>query len=161
LREALKWVRRMEEQAKQHDPGYKDMFALAALKHSGEVNQTLFKWCDRDVHEEDLWTTDLLQTLVTVIFEKQFSSKFLVNLVVEFRRLIDPDGTVPFRKELLQPELTRLARRACQIEGAGKEAAVQAVVQPLIGLFLSSRHSFENFLQALEVINFFTRRGRV
>lgn len=161
LREALKWARRMEKQAKQHDSEYKDMFALAALKHSGEVHQTLFKWCKRKGSDNELWTTDLLQTLVTVLLEKQVSGKLLVNLDDEFRRLMNPDGTKLFRKKILAPEAIRLARRACQVEGPEKEETVQRVVQALMQLFDSSLHSFENFLQALEVVNFFTRRGSV
>ncbi len=158
LSEVLGWARRMEAEAKDLDPEYKDAFALAVLKHSGAIRKTVFKWKEGR-GAEDLWTSDLLQELIEASVEERFSSKFLLNLEREFRALIDPDQRL-LQRYLLEPEARRLIERAYlpDADAGRKRQAVREMTQILMRLHSQSRHSFDNFLQALGIIDFFTRR---
>jgi len=163
LSEVLKWARGMEKAAKLIDDN-KDAFALAVLKHSGEIHQTVFKW-----REGDMWIPDVFEEMITQIRNGDFSDTFLKNIDKEFRRLLNPDGTLTDR-HLLEPETKRLIERACQLERLVGEAkddyikrkkhAIDLFVNKMVTLYNAST-SLENILFALGIIDFCVRRGTI
>lgn len=169
LGEVLKWARQMEHAAKEFDRDQKNAFAIAVLKHSGEICHTVFPWWTEEEESIIVWTTDLFQQVMTPIINEQFSRKFLVNLDQEFRRLINPDKTLtPLR--ILKPEARRLITRACQMErGPGEDQkafeakrtkAITDMTQAVIQLNDRSPDSFENVLAAFKILDFFTRKEK-
>jgi CRISPR-associated protein Cmr2 len=162
LVEVLKWSQRMEHEAKAID-ARKDAFAVAVLKHSGEIRKTVFKW-----RENDIWTPDMFNTILTQIKNDNFSATFIANLEREFSPLMEPDGTLPDPR-LIYPEIKRLLSRSCQIKpipgeskpdfDARKANAIQEMVNVVNQLLFRSRNSFDNFLSALQVIDFLARKA--
>ncbi len=165
LSEALKWSQRMEHEAKELDKEWKDAFAIAVLKHSGEIHKTVFKW-----REDEWWTTKIFQDLMAQVGEgKNFSSTFITGLDREFRRLMDADGQF-LLINMIEPEIQRLLKRACQLERKEHESqeefqekkrqAIVAMTKNIMALHKRSG-PFENFLSALRMIDFLTRKVTV
>jgi len=161
LSEVLKWARRMEKEAKEIDDN-KDAFAISVIKHSGDIYKTAFKW-----YYNEIRTTDIFDTLVQQIKTGHFSGKSLMNLDTEFRRMTDVDGKLTDRK-MVVAEMKRLVIRSCQMKRdqgesrddfkARKDDAVKTMTENLKTLNSISRRSFENFLSALGIIDFLTRK---
>lgn len=164
LSEVLKWSRRMEHAAKEIDEE-KDAFAIAVLKHSGEIHKTIFKW-----RENEIWTTDIFENLMQQLREEIFSSKFITNLDREFRLVMDHQGKLADRRGV-ESEIRRLITRACQMRRQKDESpnefrerkdnAIKKMISDIIWLNTRSRHSFENFLAALNIIDFLVRKVAV
>lgn len=160
LTEVLAWARRMEKEAKKIDMG-KDAFGLAILKHSGEINKTVYKWkCNGD------WTTDLVDKLISYI-KNDFSSTFIRYFQFEFRSLMDNNGRLDPEKlsdGMVKIEMKRLIDRAyldntgivIEKKQAEKEKKVNDLLASLWKLYLSSRY-FNNFLSLLDFAVFMER----
>jgi len=160
LTEVLSWARRMEKEAKRIDMS-KDAFGLALLKHSGEINKSVYKWkCDGD------WTTDLVNEFVSYI-KNDFSSTFIRNFQFEFRPLMDDNGRLIPEKisdDMVKGEMKRLIDRAYlenngipkEQKRAEKEKKVNDFLASLWKLYLSSRY-FNNFLSLLDFAVFMER----
>jgi len=85
LGEVLKQARFMEKRAKDTEKN-KDALAIALLKHSGEIIETVFKWKYSWTPAEG--TAGFLQQLVDVLSRQEFSDKFAYILRNEFSRLV-------------------------------------------------------------------------
>ena len=80
--EALEWVRMVEEEAKEID-AQKDAFAIAVLKHSGEIRKAVMKWTYNDKS-----TTALIEEIVKALKDEEFSNTFIKSLRAELRLLM-------------------------------------------------------------------------
>jgi len=179
LGEVLNRARQMEKAAKRLD-GDKDAFALAVLKHSGEVHEAIFKW-----RYNGNWTLDLLAGLVEkitgggkdveknnldgpVAAEQEFSNKFIKSLNLEFVKLMDEDGYF-WEDNLVLAEVKRLVARSCllrkkpgetlQAYELRKKLAVNVLHKNVESLYYSGS-SLKNFLSALSLADFLAREVR-
>lgn len=153
LSEVLKWSHTTEKAAKDVNEE-KDRFSIAVLKHSGEIQKTVFKWKD-----QEKWTTDIFNQIIVRIGDKEFSGTFLNSLDMEFRKLMNQDGTFS-EPTLIKTEIKRLVERSCQIdrqEHEKREKALQDMTRDVTALF-ESYSIAENFLSALGIIDFLTRK---
>jgi len=173
LGEVLSWARKMEGEAKDIDEN-KDAFALAVLKHSGEIHKTIYKW-----RYDGNWTMDLLKELIDRIkgtakeqinsgtnpLRQEFSNKFIKTLNQEFQKIMDEDGNL-YEDSLIKSEIKRLLRRSCLLwKKPGetlkefelrKKLTVQSLLERLETLYTFSI-SFQNFLSALNIADFLAR----
>ena len=164
LSEALKWTHTTEKAAKEAN-AEKDRFALAVLRHSGEIHHTLFKW-----KEGDVWMPRIFHRIVTRIRKEVFSTTFLDHLEREFRPLLDQLGEMSYN-ELLQAEIKRLIEKSCLLAKRPNEsrerfekrksAAIRAMSGDLLKLLASKspKRWGENVFSALGIIDFFTRKA--
>lgn len=167
LSEVLKWARRMKHEAKEN--GGRDAFAMAVLKRSGEIRKVVFKWqCDDSSTIEIL--EDFIKSLKPDRHTKQmnFSSTFIRNLGVEFRRLMDEKGKYEHR-DIVKTEMRRLIERSCMMtrrENETKEAFLQRkkkTINDLTGkldILYANSKSGDNFLSSLDIAYFIERGGR-
>ncbi|NLI12587.1 MAG: type III-B CRISPR-associated protein Cas10/Cmr2 [Peptococcaceae bacterium] len=183
LGEVLDWAGKMEREAKGIDD-YKDAFALAVIKHSGEIHKFLYKWrCGNE------WTVDLLNTLINkireneainqhvpndivnrtgILYIREFSNTFIKNLNREVRRLFDDNiKNIEFNVDkLIKTEIKRLLRRSCLLGREPGEAqtdyetrkneAVSSLCKTIETLYTNSV-SLENFLATLNIADFLAR----
>jgi CRISPR-associated protein Cmr2 len=122
LSETLQWARKMEKQAKDVDG--KDAFAIAAVRHSGQITTTKLKWkidSDKEDYSDDNMATQSLQ----IIYEQlrdHFSSKWIRILENESDIFADAakDSTTEF---MFKSELRRLVQRGYDSDDKDKEKA--------------------------------------
>ncbi|HOV80953.1 MAG TPA: type III-B CRISPR-associated protein Cas10/Cmr2 [Bacillota bacterium] len=178
LGEVLNRARQMEQKAKELDGG-KDAFALAVLKHSGEIHEAVFKW-----RNDGVYSVDLLAGLVDRIAgggkyskskavdpdtaEQKFSSNFIKVLNLELAKLMDEDGYFLEDGPVLA-EVKRLAARSCMIRKKPDESPeeykrrkgreVEDFCKDIERLYYSSRN-LKNFLDALNLADFLAREVR-
>lgn len=151
LSEVLKWARKMEKEAKEE--GGRDAFAIAVLKHSGEINKTVWKWGLNENGESR--RTELLEELVKELQDDKrgFSNTFIKNLNIEFMKLDEIED------KWVKTELKRLLDRACQIKGdkETKDKKVKKWQNELFDLYIDSPTK-DNFLSFLNIADFLARR---
>ncbi|GAK61610.1 CRISPR-associated protein, Crm2 family [Candidatus Vecturithrix granuli] len=158
LSEVVKWARDMEKAAKKIDDN-KDAFALAVLKRSGEIQQTVFKW-----REGETWIPDVFDEIIKQIRNEKFSGTFLQNLDKEFRRLLDHrDNWKPDHINVnhFDTEARRLITRSYQGPADAKKETVVTMEHMLNQLRVGSKRSVENLLFAFGIIDFLTRKGAI
>lgn len=175
LGEVLKWARLMEEKAKNKDG--KDAFALAVLKHSGEIHQTIFHWRYKDLNP--LFT---LEKVMTLLGQDKFSDTFIRKLRRELQPLALPEFW-PKRKEskdfplpgllvkdfpaseeeIVEIEVSRLLERACQVPPKKREADFKKnlaeLKKELSTLYIQEK--LENLLTFLEIAAFLSREVNI
>jgi len=180
LGEVLSRARQMEQTAKKLDEGDKDAFAMAVLKHSGEVHETVFKW-----RHDGNWTLDFLTGIVDKITGggkevkenmtaetdaavQEFSNNFIKSLNRELVNLMDEDGCF-WEDNLILAEVKRLVARSCLIRKKPgeslklyklrKQLAVSNLNKDIEGLYYDSRN-LKNFLASLNLVDFLAREVR-
>lgn len=152
--EVLKKARQMESLAK--TSGGRNAFAMATMKHSGEVQETVFKWGagPSNLH----WQA--LHHITNALRSDVVSSKFIFNLSTELYQLaginsvrIDqPDAEalfIEFRRLLLRAKSTTTTpEQINQLWNALKDLyrASQAQKQPI-----------RNFIHSLHIADFISR----
>ena len=152
LSEVLKWARMMEkEEAKKK--GGRDAFAIAVLKHSGEISKTIWKW-DLDENGKSK-KIELLKDLIKELKDDKegFSHTFIKNLNIEFMKIDEIEN------EWVEAELRRLLERACQIKGdkERKKRKLEEWQEKLFSLYIDAAKK-ENFLSFLNIADFLARR---
>lgn len=154
LSETLKWARKMEHEAK--DDGGRDAFAIAVLKHSGEIRKTRFKWMYGDSS-----TIKILENLVKS-FKTDFSDTFFRNLGTEFMQLMDKDGKYN-NKPLVKTEIKRLIKRSCMMKNDNIELKNRTISDLTDKLSILHTHSDSliNFISALSIAEFIERGGAI
>lgn len=164
LSEALKWSHTTEKAAKNAN-AEKDRFAIAVLRHSGEIHQTLFKW-----KKDKQWIPAIFHRIVCRVGKGVFSPKFLASLDLEFRPLLDPIGEIA-DPCLLEAEIRRLVERSCVLTRQSKESrdafekrrnvAIRTMRHDMLALLdcTSPTRPIDNFFSALGIIDFFTRKA--
>lgn len=178
LSEVLNYARAMEkkakaidnhiknkEQFKKDNPDYifKNAFALAVLKHSGEIHETVFKWTYQN-ENTTLWTTEIAQDLTNHLKSKKLSDKFITNLSMEFESLMNDNGELPFSQnepefhQLFKKEMYRLAERASK---QMDKSALKTLVNSLFIVYeqseIENALSLQNFLDLMSICEFIGR----
>lgn len=154
LSEVLNWCRKLEKEAKDKDND-KNAFAIAVMKHSGEINSAILKWGEKE--SENL---DVLKNLTNDLANGIYSKTFINNLSEEFF------GLDSLRIEVLQAELRRLLARSSNILRKEKESKeeylkrkkekIEKTTVQLKSIYKEDL-KFENFLSALFIAEFISR----
>ncbi len=102
-------AREMEKLAKQNNDNEKNSFAIAVLKRSGEINQTVWKW----KQDNKKYTTKILENLIQELQkENGISNTFIKNIQVEFNKLQNEKGDLSVNSLLLETEFKRLLKKS-------------------------------------------------
>ncbi|RMF60002.1 MAG: type III-B CRISPR-associated protein Cas10/Cmr2 [Calditrichaeota bacterium] len=153
LSEVLKWVRKIEKEAKDRDQN-KDKLAIAVLKHSGEIEKCVIPWYLLD----NTPVLDILQKLHNAWRGELLSTNFVRQLFNSFHRLLDTEGDF-MHKNLLSVEMERLVKRSVLNKGKtgeGKEY-IDALVKQL-NQFLVENPKLKDFMSFLGIADFMERK---
>lgn len=170
--EVLKQVRKTEKQAKEVDG--KNAFAITVLKHSGEIQEAVYKWESDQKENMDNWKN--LGRLVEFIATEEgdngkgsFSNTFIQNLTAEFTQLtghnlsdIDTKRrNSKFLDAALSKEIERLVTRSLKVFEAKEtdNKRRQELTEIVQSLWIEApRPRSRNFIHALHVADFLTRK---
>lgn len=163
LSEVLKMTRRVEQKAKQQ--GRRNAFCITTIKHSGEIQETVMKWGKGEATTQN-WES--LQKMVGYLVPEKdeetakFSPKFIQSLSTELMELgksMNPETL----EKIVTAESKRLLKRA-KASGTSKEM-VEGATNTLVEIWsatndekLSLEDKVQNFIHALQIIDFFTRK---
>lgn len=158
LSEVLNWTRKVEHEAKDIDDN-KDAFAMAVLKHSGEIDKAVFKWkC------EGIFVADIIADIANQINTDTLSNTFIKRLNQEMLKLMDKEG-IYSDDQIIKTELKRLLTRSCmRLKNESKEKFEKRrkeTVQTLCGQLhniLADSKSTNNFLSLLNITDFIARQ---
>lgn len=168
LGETLKRARKMEKAAKEN--GGRNAFGLAVLKHSGEIEESVFKWNYNGYDEEQsdvaISSIKLLEDLVDHLKKEEFSNTFIKSLNLEFRKLMDDDYKIK-DEGMIKTEIGRLVGRSCMLSKKADESdsafkdrkkeTIKDLSDKLYQLYLNSKN-FQNFLSFLNIADFLHRK---
>ncbi|MEW5822123.1 MAG: type III-B CRISPR-associated protein Cas10/Cmr2, partial [Cyanobacteriota bacterium] len=152
LGEVLKRARKMEKAAK--EKGNRNAFGIAVLKHSGEIEETVFKWGESQA------SIGLLSDLIDHLKKEEFSNTFIKSLNVELHRLMNDEGKIDNHKadDIIDTELKRLLIRSRnESKGITKDKAIE-LAEKIFSLFKSKSNDVQNFLSFLNIADFLTGR---
>lgn len=166
LAEVLKQARRTEKKAK--NEGGKNAFAITAMKHSGEVQETVLKWGKNSI--TDIWQA--LEYITNKLKDDTFSSKFISNLTTELYQLAGQNLASLSQEfdKVVYAESERLIKNAfIEFEGKRDKAAKKEQVDLLaekLKVIYESRNpkrekefaATQNFIHALQIADFLTRK---
>ncbi len=170
LSEVFKWARKMGKIAK-NMRDKKNAFAIAVMKHSGEIEQSVLPWFTEhkkeNLNQQTFWFLDILENVTRNINKEYFSNTFIKNLSYELLKLKDNLSDLPNNelKEAMEYELKRLIERS-YIEGNVKEEIrkkrIEKMQQNILKLFKTCMEYWEqqpvnNFLSTLHIIDFISR----
>jgi len=157
LSEVLHWARVSEKLAKKkYKENGKNAFCIAVLKHSGEIHQTTWKW-SYNTSISLISTLNIISTLLNKLVSEDLSSKFIKNLDIEFRKLLNEKEEIIWsNKAMLKFELERLLLRAKSSDFDKKDA--KQLAADIFGLFdADNTLNMSNFIQLLEIVDFLHR----
>lgn len=152
-------AREMEKKAKKVDG--KNAFAIALMKHSGEMRECAAKWDYEEIRKPG-GTIELIETLAKLIRCEELSNKFIYSLRDEFLRLSDKNGAVNISSSIIKEEIKRLILRAKK-KKADKEKDKKLknefgnIAEDFYKLFMEMDGHLESFLTLLETANFLAR----
>jgi len=156
LSEVLNWARRLEKEAKDIDQE-KDAFALAVLKHTGEIEKTLFRW-----RTEDGPILNTLGQIIDEIRHDRLSDSFIRSINKEMMKLMDEDGNFT-EDQIIDAELKRLLMRSFKRQKAEDREDFERRKRETIKRFKLKRvylesKSLQNFLGFLNIAGFISHR---
>jgi CRISPR-associated protein Cmr2 len=122
----------------------KNGLTFSVLKHSGEIVETTFKNTIENISK--------LSKIMELI-ENDFSDKFIINLELEFRSLVDEDEKLIVAKDILKLELHRLIKRALIDKEETKKVEE---LYMLLESFIEHR-KINHFFHLLNIARFFKR----
>ena len=99
----LNWARKMEQDAKKE--GNRNAFAIAVLKHSGEIHKTVYGWKNNKEYN-----IENMHNIIKSLTEKHFSTNFIYTLEEELSKLYYSGNTI-YNKQF-QTELKRLIHKS-------------------------------------------------
>lgn len=144
-------AREMEKAAKKLDN--KDAFGIAILKHSGEIEETVFKWGNH------LGVIKLLEELIYNLAKEKISNTFIKNLNLEFMKLIDDKGRIT-HEGIIGTELKRLIDRSCipeKLECESEKRRIQKGLSKKLSILAFNSQQIQNFLSFLHIADFLHR----
>ena len=149
----LDWARKMEHIAKEE--AGRDAFAMAVLKHSGEIHQTYWKWnCNQKTRIE------LIKNIISNIQSEKFSTSFISNIQEEFNKLKDNSGNLNNYKMMFETELKRLVGRSCNLsKKEGKEKESNSLMEIFENFTIESGDNIDNFFSLLNIIRFLLKES--
>jgi len=151
LLEVLKQAREMEKWAK--DMPEKDAFAIAVLKHSGEIHKTRWKW---QVEEEKEGALGIAKEVLNCLREEIVSPHFVRVLRSEFKPLLGRDKELKSEikiPSLFKEEIKRTLGRSFKKQE--KKDVINSLSEKLAKL--KPYKGTDNFLNLLEIIVFLYR----
>ncbi|MEZ4851048.1 MAG: type III-B CRISPR-associated protein Cas10/Cmr2 [Bacteroidia bacterium] len=175
--EVLKKVREVEKKAKKE--GGRNAFAISVLKHSGEIQESVFKWDSDGGSADGTANWDALDIIAQELDKENghFSNNFIQNLTSEFYQLTgaelhDLDDFSRKTRGLrgaLKFEIKRLIKRsfdsAKAVKSNGKERVIsddkriQNLTEKVLVLWENAPEpKTRNFIHALHIIDFITRK---
>lgn len=158
LSEVLNKVRLMEQKAKKE--GDRNAFAISVIKHSGEVQEAVFKW-DKDKESPNGCSNwNAIETVFQQLKNGNFSNKFITSLTREMYQIagLDLHDYQGFVTEDFKCEIGRLLKKA-RITEEGKTELTnikEAVFNLLVNQ--SGEKQIQNFIHALQIADFLQRR---
>lgn len=166
LTEVLKWARQMEKEAKDID-SEKDAFAIAVLKHTGEIHKTVNKWRVEGEREGTIGIAKFLLHCLgvkTLEGEKNkfgvLSPRFIYRLREEFEPLLWGEEKRHIHDNIhemmIEIEIKRVTKRALNLKSNGQQKVEYAklIAEKLTKLNIMD---MDNFLNFLEIIAFMKR----
>jgi len=151
LLEVLKQAREMEKWAK--DMLEKDAFAIAVLKHNGEIHKTRWKW---QVEEEKEGALGIAKEVLDCLREEIVSPHFVRVLRSEFEPLLGRERELKSEikiPSLFKEEIERTLKRS--IKKREKKDTLNYIAKKLAKL--KPYKDTDNFLNLLEIIVFLYR----
>lgn len=159
LSEVLKTVRKVERIAKEE--GKKNAFCITAIRHSGEIQQAVFKWGNNNRN----WRA--LNNVVSAVRkehgkEAAFSTSFIQNLTVEIGRLGGLEGAFT-NDGIVKAEINRLVNRSKNDRATETDVQhLTAALSTLWDAFYERREEgsdrVQNFIHALHIADFVSRK---
>jgi len=147
----LEKAREIETVAKQNEINNekKNSFAIAVLKRSGEINQTVWKW----KHDRITLTTQILQNLISALQgEKGISNKFIKNAQIEFSLLCDDKGLLNVASKIFNTEFERLLKKSGDTDNSTFKMLKSVLPQEN-----DKNYNLQNFFMALNIADFIQR----
>lgn len=164
LAEVLKTVRKVEKKAK--NDGGRNAFCITAMKHSGEIQETVLKW------GEDNKNWKALKEITKSLQSKDdktvsaFSGKFIQNLTIELYQLggINAENDLEGYNEPVKCEIKRLIKRSANNNTSTKE--IEDLQSQVIHLWDSyeldsmgdKAKRIKNFIHTLQIADFLSRK---
>lgn len=167
--EVLQKARSIEKRAKKE--GDKNAFAITVLKHSGEVQETVYKW-DADADSPYLTSNWMALAHIVEALDKDgghFSGRFIQNLTATFSQLTGSDfqevekmnRDAQYIEQAILSEIERLVSRSLDKRQDPKKDSerVERLVEQVQSLWKNAPHpKTRNFIHALQIADFLTRK---
>lgn len=155
LSEVLSKVRSMEGKAKKI--GNRNAFALAVIKHSGEIQETVFKWDENESDARGCSNWNDIDTVFTHLQADNFSNKFITTLTRELYSLTGA-GFMKLNniRYAIETETERLIKKAKIDNSTNSEELIESVKR-LLKNSVEDKQS-ENFIHALQIADFMSRK---
>jgi len=158
LSEVLNKVRQMEQKAKKE--GGRNAFAISVIKHSGEVQEAVFKWDEDKESPNGCSNWNAIETVFQQLKNGNFSNKFITSLTREMYQIagLDLHDYQGFVTEDFKCEIERLLKKA-RITEVGK-AEMTNIKNAVFNLLVnqSGDKQIQNFIHALQIADFLQRR---
>jgi CRISPR-associated protein Cmr2 len=159
LAEVLKTVRKVEKKAK--NDGDRNAFCITAMKHSGEIQETVMKWGDDNAN----WKA--LQYITKQLIDGVFSNKFITSLTVELYQLAGRtlNDTGKVIDAAIFTEFERLLKRG--LIDKSKKDELPEMLENLKALYnhkipnpslKDTFKSIQNFIHAIQITDFLSRK---
>lgn len=156
LSEVLQKARQMEKKAKHKESGDRNAFVISVIKHSGEIQEAIYKW-DADKNSPNGCSNwDAIETVFKQLKSGDFSNKFITSLTREMYQLAGFElGKMTRLKPALKQEIKRLINKNPEASDQAKSDLVLDVIQ----LYEKAESSkTQNFIHALQIADFINRR---
>ncbi len=147
LPSVLNWARKMEKTAK--NEGTRNAFAIAVLKHSGEIHNTVWKW-----NSADNSNVENMEKIIGKLTEKLFSTNFIYTLEGEFEKL-DNDRIVnkTYDKQF-RTELKRLIHKS---NISAKESDENELFEVCESFYNEVNKNIEQYFFLMRIVAFLAR----
>lgn len=162
LSEVLKKVRFMEKRAK--NTGNRNAFAVAAIRHSGEIQEAIFKWDYMEDAGIECSNWNDLEHIYSELRTGKFSSAFILNITRTINQLagIGKGKLDKISYRSLKPEFKRLINRALQQREnpVADDLAINQLNEAVFRLFDNSilENKSQSFIHSLHIVDFMNRR---
>lgn len=167
--EVLQKARGIEKRAKKE--GGKNAFAITVLKHSGEVQETVYKW-DADADSPYLTSNWMALAHIVEALDKDgghFSGKFIQNLTATFSQLTGSEfqevekmnRDAQYVEQAILSEIERLVSRSLDKRQDPKTDSerVEKLIRQVQSLWKNAPYpKTQNFIHALQIADFLTRK---
>ena len=158
LGDVLQWAKKMEKKAKSEQGGNRNAYAIAVLKKSGEINETIYKW-----EKNNEWTTEKFDE-ITEFLKGKFSNKFVFEFRDMLERICDlknkTKNEIAMFDGIGRTELTRLIKRRSKSNQQPTKEEVKTLTDTILKLYQPDNDqpyqadTIENFLEALDTCAF-------
>ena len=168
--EVLKKAREVEKAAKKQ--GDRNAFGISVMKHSGEIQQAVYKW-DRDENSASGCSNwEALERIYNELKNDggHFSNKFIQSLTTEITGLSGVSMADFFssrngrrlQEKIIPVEIKRLIGKSWKEQGNEDENILDQVTKSTTQLwdeaFCMDGNSPQNFIHALHIADFMTRK---